>query len=47
MIVDEPPVISITTASKRFPAPEGGFIHALRGVSLEVGANAHFLQLFG
>jgi spermidine/putrescine transport system ATP-binding protein len=40
------PVISITAASKRFVAPEGGFIHALRSVSLDVGAN-EFITLLG
>ena len=42
----DPPVISIDAASKRFPAPEVGFIHALRSVSLEVGAN-EFITLLG
>src|SRR5690606_38315664 len=40
------PVISIRDASKRFAAPEGGVIHALRGVSLDVG-DKEFITLLG
>ena len=46
MNVGDSSVISISAASKRFPAPEGGLIHALRSVSLEVGAN-EFVTLLG
>lgn len=46
MSADSSPIISIAAASKRFGAPEGGFIHALRSVSLDVGAN-EFITLLG
>ena len=40
------PVITISGASKRYAAPEGGHVQALREVSLEVGAN-EFITLLG
>ncbi len=39
-------MISIRDASKRFAAPEGGVVHALRGVSLDVG-DKEFITLLG
>ncbi len=39
-------MISIRNASKRFPDPEGGVVHALRSVSLDVGAR-EFITLLG
>lgn len=39
-------MISIRNASKRFSTPEGGVIHALRSVSLEVGEK-EFITLLG
>ncbi|MGI9331699.1 MAG: ABC transporter ATP-binding protein [Gammaproteobacteria bacterium] len=42
----ESTVISIAAAAKRFQAPEGGFVHALRSVSLDVGSN-EFITLLG
>jgi len=44
--VEPQPVIAIEGACKRFATPEGGHVHALRDVCLDVGSN-EFMTLLG